>query len=52
MDPEARRPRESFSRPTKKKAALLYNYLDESSFFTGTVVKKDRSLMNVPFLSP
>ncbi len=35
----------------EKKAKILYDYLDESSLFTGTVVKKDRSLMNVPFVT-
>lgn len=35
----------------KKKAELLYSYLDESSLFSGTVEKKDRSLMNVPFIT-
>ena len=35
----------------EKKAALLYDYLDQSQMFTGTVVKKDRSLMNVPFVT-
>lgn len=35
----------------KKKADLLYSYLDESSLFSGTVEKKDRSLMNVPFIT-
>lgn len=35
----------------KKKAELLYSYLDESSLFSGTVEKKDRSLMNVPFVT-
>ena len=34
-----------------KKAAILYNYLDESRLFHGTVEKKDRSLMNVPFVT-
>ena len=34
-----------------KKAALLYDYLDQSSLFRGTVEKKDRSLMNVPFVT-
>ena len=34
----------------EEKAALLYNYLDESSLFSATVNKKDRSLMNVPFV--
>ena len=33
-----------------KKAKILYDYLDESKLFRGTVVKKDRSLMNVPFV--
>ncbi len=35
----------------EKKAALLYDYLDQSQMFTGTVVEKDRSLMNVPFVT-
>lgn len=35
----------------EKKAAILYNYLDESHLFHGTVEKKDRSLMNVPFVT-
>ncbi|MBN2880253.1 MAG: 3-phosphoserine/phosphohydroxythreonine transaminase [Clostridia bacterium] len=35
----------------EKKAALLYDYLDSSSLFRGTVVKRDRSLMNVPFVT-
>lgn len=35
----------------EKKAALLYEYLDGSSLFKGTVVKEDRSLMNVPFVT-
>ena len=35
-----------------QKANILYNYLDESSMFKGTVVKKDRSLMNIPFVCP
>ncbi|MEA5020417.1 MAG: 3-phosphoserine/phosphohydroxythreonine transaminase [Gordonibacter sp.] len=34
-----------------KKAALLYDYLDQSSMFRGTVRKQDRSLMNVPFVT-
>ena len=32
------------------KAKLLYDYLDSSKLFRGTVVKQDRSLMNVPFV--
>jgi phosphoserine aminotransferase len=35
----------------EKKAAILYDYLDQSQMFTGTVVEKDRSLMNVPFVT-
>lgn len=35
----------------KEKAQILYDYLDNSSMFKGTVVKEDRSLMNVPFVT-
>lgn len=35
----------------EEKAAILYNYLDQSKMFKGTVVKEDRSLMNVPFVT-
>lgn len=35
----------------EKKAALLYDFLDSSKLFKGTVVKEDRSLMNVPFVT-
>ena len=35
----------------EKKAAVLYDFLDESKLFKGTVNKKDRSLMNVPFIT-
>ncbi len=35
----------------EEKAAMLYNYLDNSSMFEGTVRRKDRSLMNVPFVT-
>ena len=34
----------------EKKAKILYDYLDQSKMFKGTVVPKDRSLMNVPFV--
>ncbi|MGN1058959.1 MAG: 3-phosphoserine/phosphohydroxythreonine transaminase [Clostridia bacterium] len=34
-----------------KKANILYEYLDQSAMFRGTVVPKDRSLMNVPFVT-
>ena len=35
----------------EKKAAILYDFLDSSEMFRGTVVKEDRSLMNVPFVT-
>ena len=35
----------------EKKAKLLYDFLDQSRLFKGTVEKKDRSLMNVPFIT-
>ncbi|MDO5014703.1 MAG: 3-phosphoserine/phosphohydroxythreonine transaminase [Clostridia bacterium] len=35
-----------------KKADLLYDYLDQSKLFNATVEKPDRSLMNVPFVTP
>ena len=34
-----------------EKAALLYDFLDNSKLFKGTVVAEDRSLMNVPFVT-
>ncbi len=34
-----------------KKAKLLYDFLDSSELFKGTVVPEDRSLMNVPFVT-
>ncbi len=33
------------------KAQILYDFLDESKLFRGTVVKEDRSIMNVPFVT-
>ena len=38
-------------RRNREKAAVLYDFLDASRMFRGTVVKKDRSLMNVPFVT-
>jgi len=35
----------------EKKAKLLYDFLDSSEMFKGTVVPEDRSLMNVPFIT-
>ncbi|BDZ81312.1 3-phosphoserine/phosphohydroxythreonine transaminase [Claveliimonas bilis] len=42
---------EEIKKKNEKKAKLLYDYLDESCLFKGTVEKKDRSLMNVPFVT-
>ena len=35
----------------EQKAKILYDFLDQSRLFKGTVVPKDRSLMNVPFVT-
>lgn len=35
----------------EKKAKILYDFLDNSNMFKGTVVLEDRSLMNVPFVT-
>ena len=35
----------------RRKAGILYDYLDASGLFSGTVVPSDRSLMNVPFVT-
>jgi phosphoserine aminotransferase len=35
----------------EEKAKILYDFLDESELFKGTVRKEDRSLMNVPFVT-
>ena len=43
---------EAMNRINEEKAAVLYDFLDSSKLFTGAVVKKDRSLMNVPFVTP
>ena len=42
---------EEMKKYNEKKAAILYDFLDASDMFKGTVVKKDRSLMNVPFVT-
>lgn len=42
---------ETMKKRNEEKAAILYDYLDSSKMFKGTVVKKDRSLMNVPFVT-
>ncbi len=41
----------SNERAQRKESKILYDYLDESKLFKGTVVPKDRSLMNVPFVT-
>ena len=42
---------EEMKKRNEKKAKLLYDFLDQSRLFKGTVEKKDRSLMNVPFIT-
>ncbi len=42
---------EAMNERNEKKAKLLYDYLDQSKLFKGTVRKEDRSLMNVPFVT-
>ncbi len=42
---------ENMQKINEKKAAILYNFLDNSKMFHGTVVPEDRSLMNVPFVT-
>ena len=42
---------EAMKEYNEKKAKILYDYLDESRMFMGTVRKEDRSLMNVPFVT-
>ena len=42
---------EAMKERNEKKAKLLYDFLDNSKLFKGTVVAEDRSLMNVPFVT-
>ena len=42
---------EAMQKHNEEKAKILYDYLDRSHLFVGTVEKKDRSLMNVPFVT-
>ncbi len=42
---------EAMKEKNEAKAKILYDFLDESKLFKGTVEKKDRSLMNVPFVT-
>ena len=43
---------EALQKINEHKAGILYDFLDHSDFFKGTVVPKDRSLMNAPFVLP
>lgn len=42
---------EAMKERNEKKAKILYDFLDSSEMFKGTVVPEDRSLMNVPFVT-
>ena len=42
---------EAIQAHNERKAKLLYDFLDNSQMFHGTVRKEDRSLMNVPFVT-
>lgn len=42
---------EAIQKKNEEKAKILYDFLDESKLFKGTVRKEDRSLMNVPFVT-
>jgi len=42
---------EAMKAHNEKKAKILYDFLDSSKMFKGTVEAKDRSLMNVPFVT-
>ena len=42
---------EVMKQKNEEKAKILYDFLDESEMFKGTVAKEDRSLMNVPFVT-
>ncbi len=42
---------EAMKERNEKKAKILYDFLDQSKLFKGTVRKEDRSIMNVPFIT-
>ena len=42
---------ETMKKKNEEKAQILYDFLDSSEMFKGTVRKEDRSLMNVPFVT-
>lgn len=43
---------EAIQKKNIEKAQLLYDYIDSSDFYTNSVAKEDRSMMNVPFVTP
>lgn len=42
---------EAMKKLNEEKAAILYDFLDQSKLFKGTVKQEDRSIMNVPFIT-
>ena len=42
---------EAMAKRNEEKAKVMYDFLDSSRMFKGTVEKKDRSLMNIPFVT-
>lgn len=42
---------EVMKKRNEEKAAILYDYLDSTDFYTATARKEDRSIMNVPFVT-
>ena len=42
---------EAMAKRNEDKAKVMYDFLDSSKMFKGTVEKKDRSLMNIPFIT-
>ncbi len=42
---------EAMAKRNEEKAKVMYDFLDSSKLFHGTVEKKDRSLMNIPFVT-
>ncbi len=42
---------DAMAQRNEEKAAILYNFLDQSKLFQGTVEKESRSVMNVPFIT-
>lgn len=42
---------DAMKKRNEEKAAILYDYLDSTDFYTATARKEDRSIMNVPFVT-